>query len=112
MSRLPFRESDRKGRLKQHLKVQSFRFTTVVVAWVLIGLAFYYRPDLIKQALRAGTRGIEFIGDSVPTPWGDRLEIVLREVGGFLWLQITMFIVFVRICFSAIAALWRAGRGF
>jgi hypothetical protein len=71
MSRLPFRESDRKGRLKQHLKVQSFRFTTVVVAWVLIGLAFYYRPDLIKQALRAGTRAASSLLATLCRPHGE-----------------------------------------
>jgi hypothetical protein len=110
MIRLPNQQSGRAERLKYHFKVQSFRFTTIIVAWVLIGLAFYYRPDLIKQALRAGTRGIEFVGDALPSPWGDRIEIVLREIGGFLWLQITVFIVLVRLFFSTIAALWRLGN--
>lgn len=68
---------------KHHAKVQSFRLFTVVLAWVLIAAAFYYRPDLIKQALRASTRAIESVGDAIPSPWGDRIEIMLREIGGF-----------------------------
>lgn len=111
MIRLPDQQSGRRGeRIKYHLKVQSFRLITMIVAWLLICLAFYYRPDLIKQALRMGTRSIDFVGDTLPPPWGDRIEIVLREIGGFLWLQITALIVLVRICFSTIAALWRAGN--
>ena len=95
---------------KHHAKVQGFRLFTVVLAWALIAAAFYYRPDLIKQALRAGTRAIESVGDVIPSPWGDRIEILLREIGGFIWLQITAFIVALRVIFWAIAALLRRGR--
>ena len=91
-------------------KVQSFRFGTVVLAWVLIAAAFHYRPDLIKQALRAGTRAIEAVGDAIPSPWGDRIEIMLREIGGFIWLQITVLIVAIRLVFWTIGKMWRRGR--
>lgn len=97
--------------IKHHARVQSFRFITVILAWVLIGVLFYYRPDLIKQALRASTRAIESVGDAIPSPWGDRIEIMLREIGGFIWLQITAFIVAIRVLLWAIAAIWRRGRG-
>jgi hypothetical protein len=30
------------------------------------------------------------VGDNIPSPWGNRIEILLREVGGFLWIQITL----------------------
>jgi hypothetical protein len=66
--------------LKQHAKVHTFRITTALVAWVLIVAAFYYRPDWIKWGLRGATGGIEAIGDALPYPWGDRVEIVLREL--------------------------------
>jgi hypothetical protein len=68
--------------LKQHAKVHTFRITTVIVAWVLIVAMFYYRPDWIKWGLGASTGGIEAIGDALPYPLGDRVEIVLRELGG------------------------------
>ena len=96
--------------LKHHVKVQGFRFFTVVLAWTLIAAGLYYRPDLIKQALRASTRAIESVGDALPSPWGDRIEIMLREIGGFIWLQITALIVTIRGIFCAITALWRRGR--
>ena len=103
------REPSQRLGFKHHAKVQGFRFLTVVLAWALIAAAFYYRPDLIKQALRASTRMIESIGDAIPSPWGDRIEIMLREIGGFIWLQITAFIVALRVIFWALAALWRRG---
>lgn len=93
--------------LKHHAKVHSFRIGTAILAWLLIVAAFYYRPDLIKVALRAGTSGIEAISDALPYPWGDRIEIVLRELGGFIWFQITAFIIVIRLLFSGIAAIWR-----
>jgi len=34
--------------LRRHAKVYSFRIITAVLAWVFIGVAFYYRPDWIK----------------------------------------------------------------
>ncbi|CAN5491954.1 hypothetical protein BH11PSE4_BH11PSE4_42860 [soil metagenome] len=96
--------------LKHHAKVHSFRIGTAILAWTLIVVAFYYRPDLIKQALRMGTHAIENLGDAIPAPWGDRIEIVLREIGGFIWLQITALIIVIRIMLSAIAGLWRFAR--
>jgi hypothetical protein len=93
--------------LKHHAKVHSFRIATALLAWVLIGAAFYYRPDLIKHALRMATRAIEGVGDAIPAPWGDRIEVILRGVGGFIWLQITMLIIAIRIALSSLAGLWR-----
>ncbi len=52
--------------LKRHAKVHSFRIATTLPASVLIGAAFYYRPDLIKQALRMATHAVENIGDAIP----------------------------------------------
>ena len=70
--------------------MHSFRIITAILAWVLIGVAFYYRPDWIKWALRAATHGIEAVGDALPSPWGDRIEIILRELGGFIWIRGTL----------------------
>jgi hypothetical protein len=96
--------------LKHHAKVHSFRIGTAILAWGLIVGAFYYRPDLLKWALRTMTRSIEAIGDSLPSPWGDRAEVILRELGGFIWFQVTAIIVAIRMLFSGIAMGWRFGR--
>ncbi|HXO70342.1 MAG TPA: hypothetical protein VN838_15360 [Bradyrhizobium sp.] len=96
--------------LKHHAKVHSFRISTAILAWALIVAAFYYRPDLLKWALRTITHGIETIGDSLPSPWGDRAEVILRELGGFVWFQITLIIVAIRMLFSSIAMGWRFSR--
>ena len=97
--------------LKHHAKVHSFRIATAIVAWILIVGIFYYRPDWLKWGLRGATRGIEAIGDSLPYPWGDRIEIVLRELGGIIWLQITAVILLLRFVLSSIALAWRSRRG-
>jgi hypothetical protein len=96
--------------LKHHAKVHSFRIGTAILAWGLIVAAFYYRPDLLKWGLRTFTHGIETIGDSLPSPWGDRAEVILRELGGFVWIQITAVIVIIRMLFSGIAMGWRWRR--
>ncbi len=95
---------------RRHAKVHSFRIITAVLAWVFIGVAFYYRPDWIKWGLRTATHGIEAVGDALPSAWGDRIEIVLRELGGFIWIQITALIIFIRVVFSTIATGWRYRR--
>jgi hypothetical protein len=106
----PIVQADRYAAVRYHTKVHSFRIGTAILAWILIGLAFFYRPDLIKWALRSGTHAIETIGDNIPSPWGDRIEIVLREVGGFLWIQITLLIITIRVALSCIAWVWRLIR--
>jgi hypothetical protein len=104
-------DRDRKySGLRHHAKVHSFRIFTAILAWVLIAVAFYYRPDWITWSLRTATHGIEAIGDALPSPWGDRVEIVLRELGGFVWIQITALIIFIRVTLSIIAMGWRYRR--
>jgi hypothetical protein len=93
--------------LKHHAKVHTFRIATAAATWLLIVAVFYYHPEWIKWGLRTITRGIETVADAIPYPWGDRIEIALRELGGFVWLQITLAIVSLRILLSSVAALWR-----
>jgi hypothetical protein len=96
--------------LKHHAKVHSYRITTAIVAWILIVAVFYYRPDWITWGLRTATHGIEAVGNALPYPWGDRIEIVLRELGGIIWLQITAVIILLRVVLSSIAMAWRSRR--
>jgi hypothetical protein len=96
--------------LRHHAKVHSFRLFTVVLAWICIGAAFYERPELLTGLQRAIQHGMEIIGDTIPPPWGPRIEFVFREIGGFIWLQITLIVVALRILLFGIAAVWRMAR--
>ena len=69
--------------------------------------AFYYHPEWIKWGLRTITHGIETVADAVPYPWGDRIEIALRELGGFIWFQVTLAIIALRVLLSSMAAVLR-----
>jgi hypothetical protein len=94
---------------KHHAKVHTFRIGTAILTWVLLGAALFYRPEWIRSALRLGTRAIEGVGDVLPSYWGAQAEIVLRELGGFLWLQITAAIIIVRFIFWLLGMIWRRG---
>ena len=74
-------------------------FRTWTAAATLIGLAlgFFYKPEWITWWLRISMRGIELFTGALPYPWGDRLEVFLRGIGGSIWIQITVLIVLVRI---------------
>jgi hypothetical protein len=100
------RQRNRPGFAYQ-LKVHSFRTLTVILAWVLIVAAFYQKPELLTGAQRLMQRGIEAAGDAVPPPWGPRMEFVFREIGGLVWLQITLVVLVLRLALSTIAATWR-----
>ena len=90
--------------------MHSFRIVTVILAWLFIAAAFYQWPELLTGLQRAILWGMEAIGDSIPSPWGPRIEFVFREIGGFVWLQITLIVVFLRMILSGIASIWRLLR--
>ena len=95
---------------KYHARVHSFRILTVVLAWVLIAAAFYERPEMLTALQRAIQRAMEEIGDHIPAPWGPRIEFIFREIGGFIWLQITLIVVMLRAFLSCLAFAWRMAR--
>ena len=101
----------RKLGLKHYAKVHSFRISTALLTWVLLGVMLVYKPEWIRNGMRVGTHAIETVGNALPSYWGAQAEIVLRELGGFLWIQITAAIIFVRLVFWLIAAAWRLGHG-
>jgi hypothetical protein len=92
--------------LRHHAKVHSFRFLTVILAWLLIAAAFYQKPELLTGLQRAIQHGMETVGDAIPSPWGPRIEFVFREIGGFIWLQITLIVLCLRVILSSIAGVW------
>jgi hypothetical protein len=106
----PLARNDRYSGLRHHARVHSFRIVTVILAWVFIAAAFYEWPELLTGLQRAIQRAMEAIGDSIPAPWGPRIEFVFREIGGFIWLQITLIVVFLRVILSGIASVWRLLR--
>ncbi|MCK1480569.1 hypothetical protein IVB27_39035 [Bradyrhizobium sp. 197] len=103
--------NDRYTGIRHHLRVHSFRAFTVLLAWGLIVAAFYEKPELLTGIQRLVQRGIEGLGDNIPPPWGPRIEFVFREIGGFIWLQITLIVVGLRIVLFGIASTWRMLRG-
>ena len=103
------RDNSRLG-FRYHLKVHSFRTLTVILAWVFLALAFYQDPEVLTGAQRLIQRGIEFVGDNIPSPWGPRIEFVFREVGGLIWLQITLLVLALRVVLSTIAMIFRTAR--
>ena len=92
---------------KHHARVHSFRLFTVVLAWVLIVVAFYEEPELLTGLQRGVQHAMEAVGDNIPSPWGPRIEFVFREIGGMFWLQITAIVLALRVALSTIAILWR-----
>src|SRR3954451_23567188 len=106
----PSTGNDRYTGIRHHLRVHSFRALTVLLAWGLIVAAFYEKPELLTGIQRLIQRGIEGVGDNIPPPWGPRIEFVFREIGGFIWLQITLIVLALRVLLSGIAASWRAIR--
>ena len=97
--------------LRYHAKVHSFRVLTVILAWLLVFAAFYEKPELLTGAQRLMQRGLEEVGDAIPVPWGPRIEFVFREIGGLIWLQITLLILGLRlVLFSAAAIIRFIGR--
>jgi hypothetical protein len=101
-----FRDPDRPG-LKYHVKVHTFRVFTVILAWFLVIAAFYEKPDLLTDAQRLIQHSLEKVGDAIPPPWGPRVEFVFREIGGLIWLQVTLLIVALRVALSGIATIFR-----
>jgi hypothetical protein len=67
-------------------------------------------PGWIRDSLRFMTHSIESLADQVPEPWGARLEITLRELGGMIWIQIATAIVLLRLIVWVPFHIWRLRR--
>jgi len=83
----------------------------VILAWALIVAAFYEKPEALTGAQRLLQHGLEALGDAVPAPWGPRFEFVFREIGGLIWLQITLLVLGLRLALSAAATIIRFFAG-
>src|SRR5258708_23512568 len=94
----------------QLAKAQTFRILTMVAIWALIFGAFVCHPEWSRAWLRCVTSVIEAVADQVPEPWGARVEVMLRELGGFIWIQIASAIVLLRLIIWLPFHIWRLGR--
>jgi hypothetical protein len=93
--------------MKNWARVHLFRIGTAVLTLALLGLCFFYSPDLLTWWLRATMRIIEAVAGLLPYPWGDRVEIAMKALGGSFWFLITSAIIIVRVAFWLVAAGWR-----
>jgi hypothetical protein len=59
----------RKLGFKHHARVHSFRIATAILTWILLGAILFYKPEWIRNGMRAGTRAIEAAGDVLPSYW-------------------------------------------
>src|SRR5277367_6483091 len=103
----PLRTSERPT-IKQLAKAQTFRFITMLATWGLIFAAFVYHPEWIQAWLRFMTHSIEYIADQIPSPWGARIEVMLKEIGGVIWVQIASAIVLLRLIIWVPFHIWRS----
>jgi len=93
--------------IKNWARVHLFRIGTAVLTLALLVLCFFYSPDLLTWSLRATMRLIEDVAGLIPYPWGDRVEIAMKALGGSFWFLITSAIIMVRVAFWLVAAGWR-----
>ena len=93
--------------LKKWAHVHVFRFSTALVTILLLVLCFFYRPDLLTWWLRTTMGLIETASGLLPYPWGDRVEVALRAIGGSVWFQIALAIILVRTVAWLAAVCWR-----
>jgi hypothetical protein len=94
----------------QLARAHTFRFLTMIATWALIFAAFIYHPEWIRAWLRFMMSSIEALSDQIPEPWGARLEVLLRELGGVIWIQIASAIVLLRLIIWLPFHIWRSRR--
>src|SRR5579872_6871619 len=96
--------------LKRWARTHFFRIWTAIATILLLGLLLVYRPELLTWYLRTTMRLIEAAAARFPYPWGDRIEFFLKEIGGHIWIQITLAIVAVRLVTWMPLFCWRCYR--
>jgi hypothetical protein len=89
------------------IKAHTLRFLTMIATWMLIFVAFVCHPEWIRDWLRFLINSIETIADQVPEPRGARPEIMLRELGEVIWIQVASTIVLLRLIIQIPFHFWR-----
>jgi hypothetical protein len=111
---------EREQRMAEQCAVKRWLLTHATRAWTAIftlaglGVAFVYKPELLTLYLRTTMTAIETATAALPYPWGDRLEVILRGIGGSVWMQFAFAIIVVRMMAWLIARFigycWRRRR--
>jgi hypothetical protein len=78
---------------------------------VLIVAAFYQAPKSSPAHSVCFNVALRIWAMQFPPPGGRASnELVFREIGGMIWLQITLLALVLRRALSTVAATWRAIR--
>ena len=89
--------------MKRWILTHVTRMWTALFTLASLGAAFVYKPEFLTLYLRTTMTAIETGTAALPYPWGDRLEVVLRGIGGSVWMQFAFAIVVVRVIVWLIA---------
>jgi hypothetical protein len=89
--------------MKRWILTYVTRVWAALFALAGLGAAFVYKPKFLTLYLRTTMTAIETGAAALPYPWGDRLEVVLRGIGGSIWTQFAFAIVIVRVIVWLIA---------
>ena len=82
----------------------------MIATWALIFTAFLYHPEWIRAWLRLLTYSIETLLTKYLSRWGARIEVMMRELGGMIWIQIASAIVLLRLILWVPFHVWRLRR--
>jgi hypothetical protein len=110
MRSLATNDPQERGPIKTWVLTHLFRTLTALVTLIAFGISFLYKPEWLTWWLRTTTAGIEKSSALFPYPWGDRIEVALKGIGGSFWIQITLAIIIVRIIAWLIGYSWRRSR--
>src|ERR1700681_4377631 len=91
--------------MKRWILTHATRVWTALLTLVGLGAAFVYKPELLTLYLRTTMTAIETGTAALPYPWGDRLEVILRGIGGSVWIQFAFAIIVVRVIVWILARL-------
>src|SRR5258708_39734361 len=73
--------------MRRWILIHLTRLWTAFFTLAGLGAAFVYKPDWLTLYLRTTMTAIETGAAALPYPWGDRLEVILRGIGGSVWMQ-------------------------
>src|SRR5258706_8524777 len=80
--------------MRRWILIHLTRLWTALFALAGLGAAFVYKPDWLTLYLRTTMTAIETGAAALPYPWGDRLEVILRGIGGSV-LEPFVFLILV-----------------
>src|SRR5258705_8205114 len=83
--------------MRRWILIHLTRLWTALFTLAGLGAAFVYKPDWLTLYLRTTMTAIETGASALPYPWGDRLEVILRGIGGFLGVGVVFSIVGGRV---------------